>query len=54
MIFVFGKSFAKTCLKISLSNIIYTSIITLCAVCFWIRDNQRYSKTFLHGTNRNS
>jgi len=25
-------------------SIIYTSIIKLYAVCFWIRDNQRYSK----------
>ena len=24
---------------------IYTSIIKFCAVCFWICDNQRYSKT---------
>jgi len=24
---------------------IYTSIIKFCAVCFWIRDNQRYRKT---------
>jgi len=39
MLFVFGKSFAEICLKISLSNIIYTSIIKLYAVCFWIRDS---------------
>jgi len=53
LLFVFGKSFAEICLKILLSNIIYTSIIRLYAVCFWIRNNQRYSKpvTFLHGTN---
>ena len=42
--FVFIKSFAEICLKIYLSNIIYTSTIKLYAVCFWISDNQRYSK----------
>jgi len=44
LLFVFGKSFAAICLKIKLSNIIYTSIIKLYAVYFRIRDNQRYSK----------
>jgi len=44
LLFVFGKSFANICLKIYLSNIIYTNIVELYAVCFGIRDNTRYSK----------
>jgi len=43
LLFVFGESFAEICLKIKLSNIIYTGIMKLYPVCFGIRDNQRCS-----------
>jgi len=34
LLFVFDERFAIICMKIYLSNIIYTSIIELYAVCF--------------------
>ena len=34
--------------------LIYTTIVKFYAVCFWIRDNQRYSKTRYISTRRKS